>query len=181
MFVWDITKKGRIAIRPYSSVSGYPIQTYECVLNKVTSRAEFRFWGPVLIWMVFIFWMSTGTFSAQNTSLIIEPIIRFFVPSISQEKMEVIHIIIRKLGHLSEYFILGILLFRFFRSGSEEPLELRWAFFSFLVLLVYAASDEFHQSFVSGRTASPMDVGIDALGGVVAQAVSILRRLGLRQ
>jgi VanZ family protein len=124
--------------------------------------------------MLFIFWMSTGTFSSQNTSLIIEPLLRFFVPSISKEEIEIIHFAIRKLGHVSEYFVLGILLFRFFRGGSEEPLKLRWAFFSLLVVLVYAAGDEFHQSFVSTRTASPVDIGIDTFGGVLSQGASIL-------
>jgi VanZ family protein len=144
---------------------------------KMGSIRNLKYWGPVLLWMLFIFWMSTGTFSAQNTSLIIEPILRFFMPSISREKVDIIHGVIRKLGHVSEYFILGILLFRSFRGGSKELFKLRWAFFSFLVVMVYAAGDEFHQSFVPTRTPSLTDVGIDTLGGALAQGVSVLWRL----
>jgi VanZ family protein len=127
--------------------------------------------------MSFIFWMSTGTFSAENTSLIIEPILHFLMPSISPERMAMIHGIIRKLGHVTEYFILGVLLFRAFRGGSEELRNLQWAFSSLLVVVLYAASDEFHQSFVLTRTASLFDVGIDTLGGILAQSVSILWHL----
>jgi VanZ family protein len=136
-----------------------------------------KYWGPVVLWIGFIFWMSTGTFSSQNTSLIIEPILRFLLPSISPEKVAIIHGAIRKLGHVTEYFILGIFLFRAFRGGSKELKNLRWAFSSFLVVVLYAASDEFHQSFISSRTASLVDVGIDTLGGILAQGVSVLRHL----
>jgi len=136
-----------------------------------------KYWAPVFLWMSFIFWMSTGTFSSENTSLIIEPILRFFMPSIAPERVAVIHGAIRKLGHVSEYFILGILLFRAFRGGSTEMRSPRWAFSSLLVIVLYAASDEFHQSFVPARTASLVDVGIDTLGGFLAQCASVLWQL----
>jgi VanZ family protein len=138
---------------------------------------KFKYWVPVLLWMSFIFWMSTGTFSAQNTSLIIEPILHFLMPSISPEKIAMIHGVMRKLGHVTEYFILGILLFRAFRGGLKELRNLRWAFSSLLVVVLYAVSDEFHQSFIPTRTASLFDVGIDTLGGILAQGVSILWHL----
>ena len=127
--------------------------------------------------MSFIFWMSTGTFSAQNTSLIIEPILHFLMPSISPENVAMIQGVIRKLGHVTEYFILGILLFRAFRGGSNELRSMRWAFSSLLVVVLYAASDEFHQSFVPARTASLFDVGFDTLGGILAQGVNVLWHL----
>jgi VanZ family protein len=135
---------------------------------------NFKHWVPVVLWMSFIFWMSTGTFSAENTSLIIEPILHFLMPSISPEQVAVIHGVLRKLGHVSEFFILGILLFRAFRGGSKEVRNLRWAVSSLLVVVLYAASDEFHQSFVTTRTASLFDVGIDTFGGILAQCVSVV-------
>lgn len=137
-----------------------------------------KYWVPVLLWMSFIYWMSTDTFASENTSRIIEPILRFLMPSITPEKAALIHGVIRKLGHVTEYFILGILLFRAFRRDSKELLGWRWAFYSVLVVMLYAASDEFHQSFVSTRTASLFDVGIDTLGGILAQGVSVLWRPG---
>lgn len=135
---------------------------------------NFKYWGPVILWMSFIFWMSTGTFSAQHTSLIIEPLLRLLMPSISAETAAVIHGAIRKLGHVTEYFILGLLLFRAFRSGFRELRIWRWSVSSFLVVVLYAVSDEFHQSFISTRTASLIDIGIDTLGGILAQSVSVI-------
>ena len=142
----------------------------------MNSNNNFKYWFPVVLWMCFIFWMSTAMFAAQNTSSIIEPILRFLMPSISRRELEHIHFITRKLAHVTEYFISGLLLFRAFRSGSEEHHAWRWALYSFLVIVLIAATDEYHQSFVPERTSSIVDVGIDAMGGVVALAACTLKR-----
>ena len=131
-------------------------------------------WLPVLLWMSFIFWMSTGTFSADNTSSILFPLLRFLFSSITQDSIDWIHLGIRKLGHITEYFILGILLFRAFRSESIKYSNFRCAFSSLLLVILYASSDECHQSFVSSRTASIFDVGIDTLGGLFAICSCVL-------
>jgi VanZ family protein len=128
--------------------------------------------------MTVIFGMSTGTFSAENTSLIIKPLIRFLSPSSTHEEVAVIHGVIRKLAHVTEYFILGLLLFRAFRGGAKGKLRGEWALYSILVVVLCAAADEFHQSFVSTRTASLLDVALDTLGGILAQGVCVLRQLG---
>ncbi len=124
--------------------------------------------------------MSTGTFSAQNTSSIIEPLLRFVMPSTTEEDLSLINGVTRKAAHITEYFILGILLFRAFRSGSKKLMTFRWAFYSFLIVVLYAAGDEFHQSFEATRSASIIDVGIDAVGGIFAQVV-IMAKLARRQ
>jgi VanZ family protein len=133
-----------------------------------------QYWIPVFLWMGFIFWMSTGTFSSENTSSIILPIIKLITDSISVEKANLIQGLIRKLGHVGEYFVLGFFLFRAFCAESKKNLTWRCAFYSILVVMLYAASDEFHQFFVSSRTASVVDVGIDTLGGILAQCISLL-------
>lgn len=134
-----------------------------------------RYWVPVIFWLSFIFWMSTGTFSSENSSLVIEPVLRFLAPTISSQTVELIHGIVRKAGHVIEYLILGLLLFRAFRGPSNEPWKWRWASFSVIGVVLWALSDEFHQSFVPTRTASLVDVGFDAAGGILAQFVSALR------
>ena len=131
--------------------------------------------------MSFIFWMSTGTFSAENTSSILEPLVLFFLPSVTHQQIDTIHAAIRKSAHISEYFMLGILLFRAFSKSTIKTGLYRSAFFSVLAVFLYAASDEFHQSFVSTRTASAVDVGIDTLGGVLAQIAVILGRRRCRR
>jgi VanZ family protein len=153
---------------------GNPKRIFLSLQKRMSFVRIFKYWSPVLLWMGCIFWMSTDTFSSQNTSLIIEPVVRFLVPSISPHMVNTIHAAIRKLGHVTEFFVLGILLFRAFRIGSMELRLWRCAFSSFLVIVLYAASDEFHQSFVFSRTASLLDVGIDTFAGLLAQGVSVL-------
>jgi VanZ family protein len=139
-----------------------------------SNQYSIKYWLPVIFWMCFIFWMSTGTFSSQNTYSFVEPVLRFLVPQISSHGVDLIHALMRKSAHIIEYFILGLLLFRAFRRGSTPPWNWRWSFFAVGVVVLWAASDEFHQSFVSTRTASVMDVGIDVAGGIIAQFVSAL-------
>ncbi len=133
-----------------------------------------KYWLPVLLWMCFIFWMSTETFSSENTFYWIEMMLRFLAPKISAQEMVFIHALIRKAAHVFEYFVLGLLLFRTFRGNSTLLWNWRWSFFAVIAVALWAAGDEFHQSFVSARTASVVDAGIDTAGGILAQFVAAL-------
>jgi VanZ family protein len=62
--------------------------------------------------------------------------------------------VLRKGAHMTEYAVLGALLCRSFEREMA----------AFLGGVAYAATDEFHQHFVRGRHASPVDIAIDALG-----------------
>ena len=139
-----------------------------------STKRFFLYWFPVVAAMAFIYWMSTDAFSAKNTYHFIDPIIRFFAPDLSRKDIYLVHSVIRKAAHVTEYFFLGVLLFRAFRAGSNERQWGKWGGASLAVVLVYAAGDEIHQSFILSRTSSPIDVGFDVLGGVLAQVVSIL-------
>jgi VanZ family protein len=124
--------------------------------------------------MGFIFWMSTETFSSQDTFSWIQTLLRFFVPKISSREIILLHGLIRKAAHVAEYFVLGLLLFRTFRGSSVSSWKWRWSFFAVIAVALWAAGDEFHQSFVSTRTASVVDVVIDTAGGILAQFVAVL-------
>lgn len=65
----------------------------------------------------------------------------------------------KKSGHVLGY---GLLTLTLFRAVYQDKPKLQWIIF--LVVLVFALSDEFHQSFVPGRNASFVDIGIDMLG-----------------
>jgi VanZ family protein len=130
-------------------------------------------WWPALLWAVVISMFSTGVFTSDNTSRIIVPILRWFFPHASPETLFLIHHFIRKTGHVTEYFILSLLILRGIRAGKPGT-HLGWALVAIAIVACYAALDEFHQSFVPGRTAAVSDVLIDTAGGIGAQIVVAL-------
>lgn len=71
--------------------------------------------------------------------------------------------IVRKTAHFLEYAILFVLYNRGLKNtvGLTEKKRL---FFSFILTVLYALSDEFHQTKVNGRTGKPFDIGVDSLG-----------------
>jgi VanZ family protein len=104
-------------------------------------------WLPVLAWAAVIFTLSS-------------------IPSLSTG-LGTWDTILRKGAHLTEYAVLGGLLYR---ALGREPLALA-------VGIAYAATDELHQYFVRGRHASPVDGAIDAVG----VAIGMLAWLQLRE
>ena len=102
-------------------------------------------WLPVVVWAAVIFALSS-------------------IPSLSTG-LGFWDTLLRKTAHFGEYAILGALLFR--------ALGRNWI--AVAAGVAYAASDEFHQHFVSGRHGSPLDVAIDAVG--VTLGVYLLHRL----
>lgn len=111
-------------------------------------------WLPPLAWMAVIF-----AFSALHGS----------------GHLAAAEVVLRKLAHVGEYLVLAALLVRALRrSGVAAALPLAIA-----AALAYAASDEWHQSFVPGRTATPRDVAIDGIG--IALAVIVATRTRLRE
>ena len=127
-------------------------------------------WWPALLWAVVISAFSTGVFTSDNTSRIIIPILRWFFPHASQQTLFFLHYFIRKTGHVTEYFILSLLVLRGIRAG-KRGVHLAWALAAIAVVGCYAALDEYHQSFVPGRTAAVSDVLLDTVGGIAAQVV----------
>ena len=137
-----------------------------------------RFWryAPLAAWLCFIFFASTGELSAENTSLIVRPLLLWLFPHISEEQIKLAHFIVRKAAHFTEYGILALLATRAFVNSSHSILRRQWFWFSFLLIAFYALSDEFHQRFVPSRTASIYDSLIDMSGGLTALLLVALWR-----
>jgi len=136
-----------------------------------------RFWryGPLLFWMVLISLASTSEFSALNTSQVIRPLILWIFPNLSEERVAAIHLLTRKLGHFSEYAVLGILAARAFAGSANTFIKQHWFQVALLLIVSYALLDEFHQSFVPSRTASIFDSAIDVAGGLTALLILLYR------
>ena len=132
-----------------------------------------RNWWPAMLWAASIFVFSTGLFSAANTASIIFPILSWLFPRASEAALDAAHFYIRKSAHLSEYFLLSLLVLRGFRAGRPGWCW-SWALATLAVVAAYASLDEFHQSFVPSRTASIYDVMIDVAGATLALAAAAL-------
>lgn len=88
----------------------------------------------------------------------------------------VIDLVARKLVHAAEYALLAVLWWRAL-AGSVRPGAALWLAVG--ISVAYAASDEYHQTFVAGRHGSVLDVGVDALGaGLGALLAGRLRTPG---
>lgn len=68
---------------------------------------------------------------------------------------------IRKSAHVTVFGILAV-LFKNARNHQKRSYLYAWLFTAF-----YAATDEWHQMYVPGRTSSVIDVGIDSAGAFV--------------
>jgi VanZ family protein len=123
---------------------------------------------PVLAWMLLIFLGSSDAFSAEHTSRFLVPFLRWLDPQISFAHIAAIHVTLRKLGHFTEYAILAALLWRALRGTWASLGAAFLAIATFLGAAVFAASDEFHQTFVPTRTSSSYDIMIDCLGALTA-------------
>jgi VanZ family protein len=141
-----------------------------------------RRWLPAIVWAVVISMFSTHWFTSDNTATIFIPITHWLFPSFSPETLAMLHHITRKCAHLTEYFVFSLLVLRGIRGGRRESRP-TWALVTIAIVFAYASLDEFHQSFVPGRTASFYDVLIDTTGGALAQgaAALIALRAGQRE
>ena len=148
----------------------------KAVTKRHALRSRFWRYAPLVAWLVLIFFASTGELSASNTSLIVRPLLLWLFPRISEEQIGVAHFMVRKAAHFTEYGILALLAVRAFSNSSHGVLRRQWFWFSFLLIAVYALSDEFHQSFVPSRTASIYDSLIDMSGGLTALIIVALWR-----
>ncbi len=135
---------------------------------RLFSSAAFRWLLPV-VWMVLIFIGSTDRLSAAHTSHFIEPFLRWlFHGSLSDQQIDEIHFLIRKTAHLCEYAVLCI-LFWWALASPGTAVRPWWhrSLFAVALAACFAASDEFHQSFVPSRGASVEDVLIDTVGATL--------------
>ena len=139
-------------------------------------------WMPVIAWMLLMFAGSTDVLSAEHTSRFFVPFLRWLDPTISIHTIIAIHFTLRKIGHFTEYAILAALLWRALRGTFAGIGKGTLTAGAFLVCAAFAASDEFHQSFVSTRTASLHDVMIDCIGAFVTVLLCVMfSRARLRQ
>ena len=122
----------------------------------------------MLVWMSLIFSASNDRRSFQHSSRIIGPLVRWLLPHASEDMVQAMVFGVRKCAHLTEYAILAVLCWRVLKpSDNGSAWSWRRAGNSLLIVALYAATDEIHQSFVPSRQGSAWDVLLDTAGGAV--------------
>jgi VanZ family protein len=114
-----------------------------CGARRTVLRRLLWYWLPALAWMGMIF-----VLSAQSD-----------LPGPAEPWMDAL---VKKGGHAVGYGVLAWLYERALRGRVRGPVALRVATVS--LALAYALSDEYHQTFVPGRSGSLVDAGIDSTG-----------------
>lgn len=144
------------------------------------------FWILSFIWMGLIFYFSDQPAKiSDNQSDKVIDIINKLLRNIDLRDYKRIEFMARKGAHFTLYFILGILItlsiyFLFKRIKIHNACLL-----GLLFSIIYSITDEYHQLFVSGRSGSMKDVGIDTLGalsgiivlGIVLYIIKFIRWL----
>ena len=137
----------------------------------LTTRLFLRYWLPVLVWMAVIFAASSDRMSFEHSSRIIGPLVHRLFPHLSDVAYHGVVVCVRKYVHLAGYAVLALLLWRAWRKPAEPGrAPWRWSDAGLVLALVvlYAATDEIHQTFVPSRVASVRDVLLDATGAALA-------------
>lgn len=127
------------------------------------SREPFLYrWLPLILWLTLIFVLSHQDKSdTSRTSGLVLWLLSLLPIDPSFLELDAVKIFIRKSAHFTEYFVLAIFFFRMYWWYVER----RAAYFlAFGSAVLYSMTDEFHQTFVPGRGASILDVGIDSTG-----------------
>jgi VanZ family protein len=125
-----------------------------------------EYWTPLVVWLVTLFFLSTDSFSASETSSLVATILRFIFPGLPANEIAFWHGVIRKLAHIGGYFILAVFAYRCFKHDQSDLVAAKVRTAGFV--LAAALLDEFHQSLTVSRGPSIVDVGYDCLGAVWA-------------
>lgn len=139
----------------------------------------------VIVWMltVYIFSSQNGEQSQKTSNYVTEIIVKIVTFNNDMTQTQKLYIaenmdyIIRKFAHFSIYLIGGMLIYNYINTFDIKVNKK--IIISIMIGELYAAFDEFHQYFVSGRSAQILDVCIDSLGiitGIIL--ISLIKKWG---
>ncbi|TCP53732.1 VanZ family protein [Tumebacillus sp. BK434] len=158
----------------------------------IAERRRFGIWLLLsLAWMLLIFYKSGQSYGEQDLRPLLrqwieEPTLLLVLPNIEflydgglvsyQDPYSMLEFFIRKAAHVTEYFILAFLLWRTFAATTVRQVSA--LILTALLSILYAASDEWHQSFVPGRTGHAIDVYVDSIGVFLVVLLALFFRSG---
>ena len=136
----------------------------------------------ILLVMALIFFFSAqdGVKSSSTSRSAAEFVLRLLTPGyddlpVSQRRgcRKTAERIVRKLAHFTEFAVLSSLLVRYFFVRRQNGRLLPALLTGWPLAVLYACTDELHQSFVAGRGPALLDVGIDAAGALVGALITL--------
>lgn len=129
----------------------------------------------LVLWLIIIFLLSHQPASISTetstafTRTIINIVNNITGNNIDEEQIETIvdstFTLVRKIAHLTEYLILGILMINVVKNYQKNIKKI--IIISLLSCILYACTDEIHQLFVPGRSGQLLDVFIDTIGSII--------------
>ncbi|MBD0381202.1 VanZ family protein [Paenibacillus sedimenti] len=162
-------------------------------MRKASSIRFYLFLAAALMWMAVIFFKSAESYQQQS----LRPLLSSWLSRNDiaknlphweftydhdlvswQDPIGLIEFFIRKAGHVSEFAILALLWSLALLSKRVNVIMALLT--SSLISVLYAVTDEWHQTFVPGRTGHAIDIAVDAVGVALA-VLFILICLGLRR
>jgi VanZ family protein len=134
-------------------------------------------WGLFVAFSLFVLFLGGSRFNAQETSGILAPLLQLLFPDLNASDRYLLHLKVRKVAHVIEYAVLGLLALRAtfvtFRTAMA-----RIAATALLLAALVATTDEIRQAFLENRTGSWRDVVLDVSGAGAAVGLALgLRRL----
>ena len=139
----------------------------------------------LILWMGLIFSFSnqTGTSSSSLSTKVLTRIAITIDKDMTDEEIDEFvdkySFIIRKVAHLTIYFVLGILAYINLKEYMKVTPAL--VIYSIIFCLVYASTDEIHQLLVNGRSGNIYDVILDTCGSTLAILISYYSRRRLKK
>ena len=160
----------------------------------VCNIKKLSLWGVrIVLVLIILFWMSTifgfsaetGTQSQGLSDKITIRAVQIIEPEYSsldlaskEELFNKVSFFVRKTGHFSEYGILAglilILLFTFEEVRNTRKHIIMGAVVTDLICMIYASTDEFHQTFVAGRSGAFTDCLIDTSGAIFGVIAALI-------
>lgn len=141
-----------------------------------------------VLWLLFIWGNSLQT--AAESSEVSRGVMAYLIPLLEWTGLPegLWHTLVRKLAHMTEFALLGMLWSLAVSPGAKTTPHVRWTRRSWALLICLGAAliDESIQRFVPGRSGELRDVCIDLLGGIlgilaVLAAAAVRKRLKNRR
>ena len=122
---------------------------------------------------------SSGSLSFQISLFLVNLVSPLLPAAMSEEvlleRAELIHYFVRKAAHMTEYFLLALSLQLPLSTWLSKHLVPKLRILTgFAATVLFAALDEFHQSFVPGRSGNFTDVCIDSTGALIASVCLLI-------